>query len=89
MKRKAEEEDKSGGSVGTRFSFDPAAVEKLALAAEEAAMISIEKEQQEARRTKLPSFWLPTLTPDAKVGPLNDVKLSTVCSLGEVAHPLR
>lgn len=43
--------------------------------------------QAEARRSKLPSFWLPTLAPEAKIGPLKDVKLQTLCNVGH-SHPL-
>lgn len=44
--------------------------------------------QAESRRAKLPSFWLPTLTPEATIGPLKDVKLQTMCNVGEHPHPL-
>jgi nitric oxide synthase-interacting protein len=43
--------------------------------------------QAEARRAKLPAFWLPTLAPEAQVGPLKDVKLQTLCQVGEHPHP--
>lgn len=70
-----------------KFEFDQGAVERLAQEAEDAAMAEMEAEQAEARRSKLPSFWLPTLAPEAKIGPLKDVKLQTLCNVGET-HPL-
>lgn len=41
-----------------KFGFDLDAVTKLAEEAEDAAMAKIEKEQAEARKAKLPAFWL-------------------------------
>lgn len=41
-----------------KFGFDLDAVSKLAEDAEDAAMVKIEKEQAEARKAKLPAFWL-------------------------------
>lgn len=71
-----------------KFEFDEDMIEKLAKEAEEAAMRAIEQEQAEARRAKLPAFWLPTLTPEARVGPLKDIKLQTLCTADDETHPL-
>ncbi|KAI5450358.1 hypothetical protein NCC49_003140 [Naganishia albida] len=77
-----------GRGVKRKFELDESAVEKLAREAEDAALKAIEVEQAESRRAKLPSFWLPTLTPEAHIGPLKDVKLQTMCNVGEHPHPL-
>jgi nitric oxide synthase-interacting protein len=47
--------------------------------------------QAEALKAKLPDFWLPSLTPDAKaaVADIKDIKLQTMCHAGEPRHPLR
>lgn len=88
--RKTSTDGRNGEDRGTKrkFEFDQDMIEKLAKEAEEAAMQAIEQEQAEARRAKLPAFWLPTLTPQARVGPLKDIKLQTLCSADDETHPL-
>jgi nitric oxide synthase-interacting protein len=54
-------------------------IESLASQAEEKAMRAIEAEQQEARKSKLAAFWLPSLAPEGRLTPIKDVKLETVC----------
>ena len=76
------------GEGGGRFEFDGETVEKVAREAEEKAMRMIEVEQVEARKSKLAAFWLPSLTPEAKLGPLKDVKLHTMCNVGGTPHPI-
>ncbi|KAI0767548.1 hypothetical protein C8Q74DRAFT_1204412 [Fomes fomentarius] len=75
-----------------KFDFDTSAVEALTQEAEEAALRQIEREQAEALKSKLPDFWLPSLTPTyTSTGPptsLADVKLQTTCHGGNPAHPL-
>lgn len=45
--------------------------------------------QNEARKAKLPDFWLPSLTPDApNLIPLKDVKLQTMCRASDPAHTM-
>lgn len=85
----ADDKDADGADRGTKrkFELDESAVERLAREAEDQAMRVIEAEQAEARRAKLPAFWLPTLTPEAQIGPLKDVKLQTLCQVGEHPHP--
>ena len=80
--------EKGDGKAGERFKFDQEAVERVALEAEQKAMKRIEAEQAEARKAKLPAYWLPSLTPETKLGPLKDIKLQTMCHLGEHPHPL-
>ncbi|KAJ9126498.1 hypothetical protein QFC24_002241 [Naganishia onofrii] len=78
--------------VKRKFELDQSAVEKAAQAAEEMALKTLEAEQAstrvESRKAKLPSFWLPTLTPEATIGPLKDIKLQTMCNVGDHPHPL-
>ena len=66
-------------------------METLTREAEEAALRQIEREQAEALKSKLPDFWLPSLTPTyTSSGPptsLSDVKLQTTCHGGNPAHP--
>ncbi|TBU47143.1 hypothetical protein BD309DRAFT_1057204 [Dichomitus squalens] len=75
-----------------KFDFDTSAVARLTREAEEAALRQIEREQAEALKSKLPDFWLPSLTPTyTSSGPptsLSDVKLQTTCRGGNPAHPL-
>jgi nitric oxide synthase-interacting protein len=84
-RREAEDHRKERGD-GV-FAFDQGAVEKMAREAEEKAMVVIEAEQTEARKAKLAAFWLPSLAPEAKLGPLKDIKLQTLCHVGGEAHP--
>ncbi|KAJ9110718.1 hypothetical protein QFC22_006696 [Naganishia vaughanmartiniae] len=74
--------------IKRKFELDQSAVEKAAQAAEEMALKALEAEQVESRKAKLPSFWLPTLTPEATIGPLKDIKLQTMCNVGDHPHPL-
>ncbi|EJT96582.1 hypothetical protein DACRYDRAFT_120012 [Dacryopinax primogenitus] len=73
---------------GTKRKFDLSStdVEHMAAEAEAAALKQIEAEQSEARRPKLPDFWLPSLTPDAPVGPLREIKMETMCRAGMPGH---
>ena len=75
-----------------KFDFDTSTVETLAREAEEAALRQIEREQAEALRSKLPDFWLPSLTPTySSTGApqsLTDVKVQTTCRGGDPPHPL-
>ncbi|GJJ11977.1 hypothetical protein Clacol_006215 [Clathrus columnatus] len=81
------QEDESRGTK-RKFDFDMDKVEVAAREAEEAAMRQIEKEQAEARKSKLPDFWLPSLTPTAAPGPLKDIKLTTMCRAAAPPHTL-
>ncbi|GLB39693.1 putative zinc-finger of nitric oxide synthase-interacting protein [Lyophyllum shimeji] len=83
--------DESRGTK-RKFAFDASTVETLAQEAEEAALRQIEREQAEALRSKLPDFWLPSLTPTyTSSGPpqsLMDVKVQTTCRGGQPTHPI-
>ncbi|KAI0305106.1 hypothetical protein B0F90DRAFT_1701358 [Multifurca ochricompacta] len=81
-----------GRGTKRKFSFDSTAAEKVAQEAEEAALRQIEREQAAALRSKLPDFWLPSLTPTyTSSGPpssLADVKVQTTCRGGNPPHPI-
>ncbi|KAH9973995.1 hypothetical protein BGW80DRAFT_1304702 [Lactifluus volemus] len=81
-----------GRGTKRKFAFDSTAAEKVAQEAEEAALRQIEREQAAALRSKLPDFWLPSLTPTyTSSGPpssLADVKLQTTCRGGNPPHPI-
>lgn len=72
-----------------KFDFDQEAVDKAASEAEAAALKQIEVEQAEARRDKLPDFWLPSLTPSAVPGPLKDIKLQCLCHQSSPSHTMK
>ncbi|CDO70051.1 hypothetical protein BN946_scf184601.g4 [Trametes cinnabarina] len=88
----ARAESSEGRGTKRKFDFDASTVDALAREAEEAALRQIEREQAEALKSKLPDFWLPSLTPTyTSNGPpksLSDVKLQTMCHGGNPAHPL-
>ena len=78
----------SGGSLGKVGEGEKETIESLASQAEEKAMRAIEAEQQEARKSKLAAFWLPSLAPEGRLTPIKDVKLETVCQAGTHPHPI-
>ncbi|KAH9993328.1 hypothetical protein BJV74DRAFT_833540 [Russula compacta] len=82
----------TGRGTKRKFAFDSTAAENLAQEAEEVALRQIEREQAAALRSKLPDFWLPSLTPTyTSSGPpssLADVKLQTTCRGGNPPHPI-
>lgn len=75
-----------------KFSFDTSLAEQKAQEAEEDALRQIEREQALALKSKLPDFWLPSLTPTySSSGPpisLDDVKVVTTCRGGVESHAL-
>ncbi|KAJ3557645.1 hypothetical protein NP233_g11685 [Leucocoprinus birnbaumii] len=79
-----------GRGTKRKFDFDASTVDRLQHQAEEAAMRKIEKEQAEALKSKLPDFWLPSLTPTyTSTGPptsLGQVRIQTMCRGGSPAH---
>jgi hypothetical protein len=66
-------------------------IEAAAQAAEQKAMAKIAAEQAENKKARMPSFWLPSLAPEAVNGKSQvkekDVKLQTVCLYGDEPHP--
>jgi nitric oxide synthase-interacting protein len=83
-----------GGSAGKAVAGAPAetgrkkGVEELMKEAEDRAMAKIEAEQVEQRKAKLPAFWLPSLAPEGRVGPIKDVKVQALCHFGGEPHPI-
>lgn len=56
-------------------------------------MLMLEKEQAEARKARLPSFWLPSLTPDAAASTASQIsqiqlKPTTLCHASDPPHPM-
>ncbi|KAK4684669.1 nitric oxide synthase-interacting protein, partial [Tremellales sp. Uapishka_1] len=77
------------GETGDKtFDLSMGNVDAIAAEAEEKAMRTIEAEQVEARKAKLAAFWLPSLAPEAPLGPLKEVKLQTLCHVGGQGHPI-
>jgi nitric oxide synthase-interacting protein len=76
----------AGGGVGEGGSKK--SVEELMKEAEDRAMVRIEAEQAESRKAKLPAFWLPSLAPEGRVGPIKDVKVQALCHFGGEPHPI-
>jgi nitric oxide synthase-interacting protein len=73
---------------GFETKEDGGRVERLLEEAENKALTVIEEEQMEARKSKLAAFWLPSLAPEAKLGPVKDMKLQTMCHVGGEQHPI-
>lgn len=76
------------GGGGTGEGGRKKGVEELMKEAEDRAMIKIEAEQAESRKAKLPAFWLPSLAPEGRVGPIKDVKVQALCHFGGEVHPI-
>ncbi|KAH9022161.1 hypothetical protein EDB85DRAFT_1997073 [Lactarius pseudohatsudake] len=77
--------DAPGRGTKRKFAFDSTAGGK-------AALRQIEREQAAALRSKLPDFWLPSLTPtyssNGLPSSLADVKVQTTCRGGNPPHPI-
>ncbi|KAK4046620.1 hypothetical protein OIO90_006490 [Microbotryomycetes sp. JL221] len=71
-----------------KFEFDEDELERRTREATEEALRRTTQEMAEARKAKLPNFWLPSLTPTATPDAVLDVKLQTMCTAGKPAHPL-
>lgn len=78
----------ANGSQGEVGDEGRRTVDKLLEEAEDRALKVIQDEQVEARKAKLAAFWLPSLTPEAKLGPVKDMKLQTMCHVGGEQHPI-
>ncbi|KAK0566223.1 hypothetical protein OC861_003368 [Tilletia horrida] len=94
LKRKAPEDggdDAEGGSlVGSTLAHLPDLIALKLRQAEESALNDIKAEQRDARRSKLPAFWLPSLTPSEVEGRPKDIKLHTLCRTGNArGHKLK
>ena len=87
-------EKQAGEAVGSRLAnaqLSAKDIEAAAQAAEDKALKKIAAEQAENKKTRLPSFWLPSLAPDAVNGKSQvkekDIKLQTLCLCGSEPHP--
>ncbi|KAE8209487.1 hypothetical protein CF327_g6533 [Tilletia walkeri] len=89
LKRKATD-DNGSSSSGPGLSTLPDAIASKLRKVEDSALAEIEAEQRDARRSKLPAFWLPSLTPSEVEGRPKDIKLHTLCRAGsEKGHKLK
>lgn len=76
-----------------KFDLDEDHIANLVNESEERAMVQLEKEQVEARKAKLPSFWLPSLTPDTVASASTQLKKvqlkpTTLCHASDPPHPM-
>ncbi|GAA5998488.1 uncharacterized protein JCM10292_002731 [Rhodotorula paludigena] len=78
------------GPRGTKrtFELDEDEIEKLMKEATEEAMGRTAREMAEARKAKLPNYWLPSLTPSSTPETVIDVKLQTLCQASKPPHPV-
>ncbi|GAA5991127.1 hypothetical protein JCM10908_006550 [Rhodotorula pacifica] len=78
------------GARGTKRSFqlDEDEIERLTNEATEEALRRTTQEMADARKAKLPNYWLPSLTPSATPDAVIDVKLQTLCQASKPPHPV-
>ncbi|GAA5932996.1 hypothetical protein JCM3775_005285 [Rhodotorula graminis] len=79
-----------GGPRGTKrvFELDEDEIERLTQEKTDEALSKTAQDMAEARKAKLPNFWLPSLTPSATPDAIIDVKLQTLCHAGKRPHPV-
>ncbi|POY73301.1 hypothetical protein BMF94_3635 [Rhodotorula taiwanensis] len=84
------EAEKAGMARGTKRSFqlDEDEIERLTNEATEEALRRTTQEMAEARKAKLPNYWLPSLTPSATPDAVMDVKLQPLCQASKPPHPI-
>ncbi|BGP17747.1 hypothetical protein JCM10213_005329 [Rhodosporidiobolus nylandii] len=82
--------DETAGPRGTKraFELDEEEIDRLTKEATEEALNRTAMEMAEARKAKLPNFWLPSLTPSATPENVIDVKLQTLCHASKPPHPV-
>ncbi|GAA5860969.1 hypothetical protein JCM3774_003206 [Rhodotorula dairenensis] len=84
--------DKADGGPGRgtkrSFQLDEDEIERLTNEATEEALRRTTKEMADARKAKLPNYWLPSLTPSATPDAVIDVKLQTLCHASKTPHPI-
>jgi len=81
--------NKAGSSkAGGKFELDRESLEKATRDAEDKAKKQLEVEHAESRKAKLAAYWLPSMAPEAKLGPVKDIKLQTLCHMGQHPHPV-
>ncbi|GAA5983860.1 hypothetical protein JCM11641_006399 [Rhodosporidiobolus odoratus] len=82
--------DEKDGPRGTKraFELDEDEIDRLTKEATDEALNRTAKEMAEARKAKLPNFWLPSLTPSSTPENVIDVKLQTLCHASKPPHPV-
>ncbi|BGP25951.1 zinc finger protein, nitric oxide synthase-interacting protein [Rhodotorula toruloides] len=83
-------DDEKAGPRGTKRSFelDEDEIDRLTKEATDEALSRTAREMADARRAKLPNFWLPSLTPTATPESVIDAKLQTLCHASKPPHPV-
>ncbi|BGP09537.1 hypothetical protein JCM10049v2_005410 [Rhodotorula toruloides] len=78
------------GPRGTKrtFELDEDEIDRLTKEATDEALNRTAREMADARRAKLPNFWLPSLTPTATPESIIDTKLQTLCHASKSPHPV-
>ena len=81
------------GVIGVGDKRKLSSIQDLQTQAEEEAIKQIEREQLAAKRSKLPSFWLSSLTPQSddsndKKRELENMKMETICRQANPPHSL-
>ncbi|BGP01511.1 zinc finger protein, nitric oxide synthase-interacting protein [Rhodotorula toruloides] len=78
------------GPRGTKrtFELDEDEIDRLTKEATDEALNRTAREMADARRAKLPNFWLPSLTPTATPESIIDTKLQTLCHASRPPHPV-
>ncbi|BGP33518.1 hypothetical protein JCM10296v2_005322 [Rhodotorula toruloides] len=78
------------GARGTKrtYDLDEDEIDRLTKEATDEALNRTAREMADARRAKLPNFWLPSLTPTATPESIIDTKLQTLCHASKPPHPV-
>lgn len=88
--RKLDEESSTGATPSSTANGSVASkMEQAARDSEQKALNDLALELAEARRAKLPNFWLPSLTPSATPTSIDEIKLQTICHGSQPPHPIR
>lgn len=85
---KSSKADEAQPGQKRKFDLDEDEIERLADEATDEAMKRTAVELAESRKAKLPNYWLPSLTPDAKPEVVLEVKLQTLCQVNKPPHPI-
>lgn len=81
-----EEESKSGRGTKRKFELDEEELKRIALEDRSRAKLSLDEEKR-AAKGHLPSFWVPTETPDANHKTVEKVKQVSTCPAGDPQKP--
>ncbi|ORX90901.1 hypothetical protein K493DRAFT_379862 [Basidiobolus meristosporus CBS 931.73] len=78
---------KTAGEEQSRvFGLKAEDIEARSKVVRDEALTRIEKQEQEKNKSALPSFWIPTLTPDSKSDTLEPAKQQVMCTAAK-PHP--